>query len=468
MSIATGFQKEIKKKLMNFDSHIQIESIYQNSNNETSPFSMLNFNKDTILKIEGIKVIQNYVYKAGILQAKSSKNKNHKEVQGLIFKGLENQDNFGFFKQYLIRGKCPEFSTIKNDTIILSESTCQKLNIDINDRISGFFITDGKPKQRNFTLGGIYKTGLDKLDNQFGFMSINRLKSINKWGTTISIEIEKSKASLKKKIICNNKSKSSVLLYKWGENEISNRNFISINALIDTQFSLIAFEIDNFQDQNLVNIPDTIEIDYHSKNNEFLFNNTTGSGQYYTGGYEIRLNNYKDLNVVQSKLKKLFGPQFKITSIEQKHEEMFSWLNLIYQNVYIIIALMVAVAIINMSSTLLVLIVEKTKMIGILKALGMKNKSLRKIFVIHGGFLIILGFIFGNLLALIIIALQNHYGFLKLPQQNYYLSEVPMHLPYFKIITLNISAFIFCYIAMILPSYISTRISPIKAIASEI
>jgi lipoprotein-releasing system permease protein len=121
-----------------------------------------------------------------------------------------------------------------------------------------------------------------------------------------------------------------------------------------------------------------------------------------------------------------------------------------------------------MSSTLLVLIVEKTKMIGILKSLGIKNKALRKIFVIHGGLLIILGFVLGNLLALIVIGIQNHYGFLKLPQQNYYLSEVPMHLPIDRILILNISAFIFCYLAMILPSYISTKISPIKAISSEI
>jgi lipoprotein-releasing system permease protein len=121
-----------------------------------------------------------------------------------------------------------------------------------------------------------------------------------------------------------------------------------------------------------------------------------------------------------------------------------------------------------MSSALLVLIVEKTKMIGILKALGMRNKSIRKVFVIHGGILIASGFILGNILAIIIIATQNHYGFLKLPQQNYYLSEVPMYFPTIKIVLLNITTFILCYTSMILPSIISTKISPVKAISSEI
>jgi lipoprotein-releasing system permease protein len=121
-----------------------------------------------------------------------------------------------------------------------------------------------------------------------------------------------------------------------------------------------------------------------------------------------------------------------------------------------------------MSSALLVLIVEKTKMIGILKALGMRNKSIRKVFVIHGGILIASGFMLGNILAIIIIATQNQYGFLKLPQQNYYLNEVPMYFPTIKIVLLNLITFILCYTSMILPSIISTKISPVKAISSEI
>ena len=147
----------------------------------------------------------------------------------------------------------------------------------------------------------------------------------------------------------------------------------------------------------------------------------------------------------------IFGPEYNVTNLEEKYSILFSWLTLIYQNVYIIIGLMIAVAIINMSSALLVLIVEKTKMIGILKSLGTSNKSLRKIFVIHGGLLITIGFIGGNLLALLIIILQNHYGFLKLPQENYYLDTVPMAIPISNILILNASTFLFCYLAMVLP-----------------
>ncbi len=466
LSIATGFQKEIKKKLINFDSHIRIQSKFQNKNNETSPFSTLNFPTDTILSFKEINEIQKFSYKPSILQNKSIINAT--EVQGLIFKGLDNNLNFGFFKKYLTKGKCPRFGELKNDTIILSENTCKKLNLKINDQVRAFFVSEGKPKQRIFILGGVYNTGLEKLDNQFGFISLNKLIEINKWGTTINFEIKKSKDSTKNLISCVNKSKSSTFLFKWGNNEISALNFSTISPKKDTQLTVIAYEIDNYKDQNLINIPDTLELIYESQNKKFKFNNIFGSGQFYTGGYEIQLKNYENYKLIQSNLKQIFGPQFTVDSIEEIHEEMFSWLNLIYQNVYIIIILMVIVAVINMSSALLVLIVEKTKMIGILKSLGMKNKSIRKIFVIHGGILIASGFIFGNILAIIIIASQNKYGYLTLPQQNYYLNEVPMYFPVLSIGILNTTTFILCYISMILPSLVSTKISPIRAISSEI
>ena len=121
-----------------------------------------------------------------------------------------------------------------------------------------------------------------------------------------------------------------------------------------------------------------------------------------------------------------------------------------------------------MSCALLVLIVEKTKMIGVLKALGIRNTSLKKIFIAHGGLLLFVGFLGGNILAGIIVIIQNQIGFLKLPQENYYLDTVPMDYPIINILTINIIAFLFCLLAMTLPSIISSRISPVKAINSEI
>ena len=129
--------------------------------------------------------------------------------------------------------------------------------------------------------------------------------------------------------------------------------------------------------------------------------------------------------LIKNNFKKQLGPEFKVTTIDEQYEEIFSWLQLIYQNVYIILILMIVVAVVNMSSALLVLIVEKQNDRHFKKALVIQN-ILSEIFIYHGGLLLSIGFIIGNLIAIILIWIQNEYGILKLPQENYYLDKVPV------------------------------------------
>ena len=386
ISIATGFQSEIKQKLLSFGNHIQIERLYQNSNYESSPISTIDFPIDSILKNNKIRSIHKFAYKPAIIQTKNNSLQNKdgvtiREVEGIVFKGLEENYNENFLKKYLIDGKMPKFKSIDNDTVILSNITAKKLRTNLNEKISAFFIIDNKPKQRNFILGGIYETGLQNIDEKFGFIGLNKLSALNKW-------------TFSKK------------------------------------------------DSNLN----------------------------YTGGYEIVLKDFKDCNntFIKENIKPFFNAEFNITTTKERHNEIFKWLELIYQNVYIIIVLMIVVSIINMTAALLVLIIERTKMIGILKSIGMKNWAIRKIFIFHGGFLIGTGFFFGNLLAFIIIFLQNHFEILTLPQENYFLNVVPMHFPIKNIVLINLISFAVCFFALVLPSFLTTKISPVKAIQTEI
>ena len=114
-------------------------------------------------------------------------------------------------------------------------------------------------------------------------------------------------------------------------------------------------------------------------------------------------------------------------------------------NVYIILSLMILVAIINMTAALLVIILEKTRLIGILKSIGSTNWSIRKIFIYNGSYLVLFGIILGNLLGISIIIIQNQYGILTLPKENYFIDIVPMHLPIIPFIMINAGAFIGFY-----------------------
>lgn len=465
ISIATGFQNQVKNKLLSFGSHIQIESMFQSNNNETSPINLLN---DSILSIDNQYSLEKYAYKSAIIQLKKSSKKENNEVEGVLFKGLENFQNNRFLNKYITTGTLPKIINITSDTIVLSRNTCKKLNINLHDKVSTFFISNGKPRQRNMILGAIYETGLDKVDSKFGFVDIKLLKKINNWGLTLSTNKEFNADSSFLSISVNNISKNGSFLFDWGNNSIVTNNKFQFSTKKDTSIELITYEVNNSKDQNLINIPDTLTIIYTSKDKEIHFKNTEGSEKYFCGGIELYLENFDDRNQIKSEFKKKLGPEFKVTTIDEQYQEIFSWLNLIYQNVYIILILMIVVAVVNMSSALLVLIVEKTKMIGILKALGIKNFSLRRIFIYHGGMLLSVGFLIGNLLAILIITIQNQFELLELPQENYYLDKVPMAYPIFSIASINLISFLFCFIAMILPSIISSKISPVKAINSEI
>ena len=468
ISIATGFQNRIKDKLLSFGNHIQIESMFQSNNNETSPIITLNESFTNLYNSKDIFKIQKYAYKSAIIQSKRKTSGSINELEGVIFKGIEYFQGNSFFNAYLVEGKYPSKSKKINDTIVISKEICKKLNLKINDKVSAFFVSDGKPKQRNLTIGGIYETGLNKIDSKFIFIDLKYLQKINKWGMQLKVSYSFRDDSSIIEFNADNFSKNGKMIFDWGNNKIVTDNQFEIPTNVDTQINLIGYEVDNFEQNNLLSIADTLIISFTSRNKEIKFSNSLGSEQYYTGGLEIYTKDEEKKSVIKDQLKLDFGPEFKITTIEEQHQEIFSWLNLIYQNVYIILGLMIAVAVINMSCALLVLIVEKTKMIGILKALGMKNISLIKIFVSHGGILLFYGFLAGNSLAILIIELQNKFEFLKLSQENYYLDAVPMDYPLSTIIILNFSTFIFCLITMILPSIISSKTSPVKAINSEI
>ena len=468
ISIATGFQNKIKDKLLSFGNHIQIESMFQSNNNETSPIITLNESFSNLYNSKDIYKVQKYAYKSAIIQSKRKSNSAINELEGVIFKGLEDFKDNSFFNEYLVRGKCPTWSQSINDTVIISNEIYKKLSLEINDKISAFFVTDGNPKQRNLIIGGVYETGLNKIDSRFIFIDLKYLQKINKWGNKLMVSSVFKEDSTIIEFNANNFSKNGKMIFDWGDNKIVSNNKLEIPTNVDTQLNLIGYEVDNFDQNNLISIEDTLIISFTSNNNKITFSNIEGSEQYYTGGLEIFIKDEGKRSLIKDQLKLDFGPEFKITTIDEQHQEIFSWLTLIYQNVYIILGLMIAVAVINMSCALLVLIVEKTKMIGILKALGMKNISIIKIFVSHGGILLLYGFLAGNSLAILIIQMQNKFEFLKLSQENYYLDAVPMDYPITTIFVLNLSAFIFCLATMIIPSIISSKTSPVKAINSEI
>jgi len=181
-------------------------------------------------------------------------------------------------------------------------------------------------------------------------------------------------------------------------------------------------------------------------------------------GFEVLVDDFDKVEEIGEEVKSLIGYHLKSETVNQTEEQILSWLELQDMNVVVIIVLMMLVAGFSMISALLILILEKTNMIGILKALGTMNASIRKIFIYNAIYIIGIGMFWGNFIGLALCFLQSYFGLLPLPEESYYLSTVPIHFPWTQIIILNVGTLIFCTLMLIIPSYVITRIMPVKAI----
>lgn len=183
------------------------------------------------------------------------------------------------------------------------------------------------------------------------------------------------------------------------------------------------------------------------------------------GGYELRVNDFKDLDKTANLIYDNLDIELRSYSVKEYYPTIFEWLSLLDVNTQVILALMMAVAVINMISALLIMILERTNMIGILKALGSTNWNVRKIFLYNASYLVAVGLLLGNILGAGLGYFQSKTHFFKLDQASYYISFVPVQLEVQDIILLNAGTLLVSIIVLLIPSLLVTRISPLKAIS---
>ena len=186
------------------------------------------------------------------------------------------------------------------------------------------------------------------------------------------------------------------------------------------------------------------------------------------GNFEIFLLNFEDID---TKTKEIYGKTLSdldTQNIKNKYFKIFEWIGLFDFNIALIIGIMIIVGGINMITALLVLILERTQMIGILKALGSPNWSIRKVFLYNATYLITIGLLWGNLIGLGIIWFQGTYRIFKFPNpKEYYIDYIPVHIDFLTVLILNLGVLILCLLMLLIPSYIITKITPVKAIKFE-
>jgi lipoprotein-releasing system permease protein len=290
---------------------------------------------------------------------------------------------------------------------------------------------------------GVVFKGISSDFNWSSFSKYIRKGKILTINETVSNQVIISEY-LSKKLSLDLNDKFKATFFKPNSSSIPNERIFEVSGIFSS--GLIEFDENYF-------IGDIKHIQKMNKWNSNQF-----------GNVEIFLKNYSQLENVSNQLYKKTSAEINVLSIVNRFPEIFNWMALFDINVLLIIIIMILVGGINMITALLVTVLEKTSIIGVLKTLGSSNKSMRTIFLINGAYLISLGLVIGNFIALGLIFIQNYTGFIKLDPDTYYVSELPFDFNLMTLLILNISVLLFCFLMLIIPSFIISKISPSESI----
>lgn len=182
------------------------------------------------------------------------------------------------------------------------------------------------------------------------------------------------------------------------------------------------------------------------------------------GGYELSIKDFDQLDELTAEVRDRLPIHVDALNVRDQLPEIFQWLDLLDVNTVIILVLMMVVAVVNMVSALLIIILERTSMIGILKALGYTDGGIRRVFLYHASYLIGLGLLAGNALGMGLYFFQRLTHYFKLDEASYYVSYIPVTISAWEVVLLNLGVASVALIVLVVPSYLVSRITPIKAI----
>ena len=516
LAVVTGFKQEIRHKITGFGSHFFLKTAGDASPYETEPILKNHPALEQLQGVDQIEGIHAVAYKPALIQSKGIEKRIKltsgkdsilfkQDVQGVIFKGFSTPAHWNFFRENLIEGKIPDFKQMKDvEPIVISKKTASLLNYKLKDTIDAFFVRQS-PVKRQFVIEGIYSTGLEEFDKKLVLTNLPIVQELNDWGLNASIRILDTLSQGNLIVSAEITGGDGNYQYDWGDGFQRYAGFMFCPKA-DTTIRLITKSIFLSEDKKQKTLIDTshIKLKVHdSPNCEFILNENgeidkeylDQAGNHYkietankgwievmhvdgnstslnfVSGYEIALKNWDDLDSKSVELKKLVelipdesGSMLEVNSIKDTEKELFLWLGFLDINVLIILVLMLLIGIINMGSAMLVLIVVRTNFIGMMKAIGASNWTIRKVFLIQAGFLILRGMFWGNLIGIGFCLLQKYTGIISLNPEVYYLSQVPIQLDLWHVLSVNIGTLIVCVVALIIPSYVITRINPVKAI----
>ena len=367
LAFVNGFQEKVADKIFGFWGHIRVQK-YETGKSLISEELPLTKNKaieEIIAATPGVVSYQSFATKSAVLESNT-------EIEGVLIKGIEKNENHTALKKFLVKGRWMDFSgSMYSKETIVSDAVAKQLQIKINDTIKVHFVSpnaDAQKTYRKLVVVGFYHTGIDEYDKLFMIADINLIRRIN----------------------------------NWEPNQI--------------------------------------------------------------GGYEVFVDQYQHLDAISSTLSNALPSEWMSKSIREIYPNIFDWLDIQDVNRNVVFIVMGIVALINLITCLLILMLERTNMIGLLKSMGATNWTIQKIFIVYASFITLSGVGFGLIIGVGICLLQQATGLITLDEASYYITVAPIKMIWWQVAAVCAGTSVVCFISLFLPTLLIPKVSPVKAI----
>lgn len=367
LAFVNGFQEKVADKIFGFWGHIRVQK-YETGKSLISEELPLTKNKaveNSLATAPGVVSYQSFATKSAVLESNS-------EIEGVLIKGIEKNENHSTLKKFLVAGRWMQFTdSLYCKETIVSDAVAKQLQIKINDTIKVHFVstnTDAQKTYRKLVVVGFYHTGIDEYDKLFMIADINLIRRINNWE------------------------------------------------------------------------PDQI------------------------GGYEVFVDQYQNIDAISGGLSNALPSEWMSKSIKEIYPNIFDWLDIQDVNRNVVFIVMGIVALINLITCLLILMLERTNMIGLLKAMGATSWTIQKIFIVYASFITLAGVGFGLIIGVGICLLQQATGFITLDEASYYITVAPIKIIWWQVAAVCAGTSVVCFISLFLPTLLIPKVSPVKAI----
>jgi lipoprotein-releasing system permease protein len=365
LSMVNGFQTAIAEKVYSFWGHARVHGVnpFETVVTDDAGFPLTDSIEQSVAKTSGVARFHAFAVKSVVLKTRG-------QFEGVLLKGVESRFDAAAFKRFITDGKFFSFEDSANyNNILLSHITAGRLQAKTGDTLQCFFIRNGQDiRTRPMVVSGIYKTGIEDYDKNFGIADIRFLRRLNLW------------------------------------------------------------------EPNII------------------------------GGIEIFVDDVDQASTIAHDINLKLPMKYSCQTIGEIYPNIFDWLAIQNQTKRIVVITMLVVAIINLITCLLILVMERTRMVGVLKALGMPNDMIGAIFWYYAGWIATVGVGAGLVLGIGLCLLQQTTGLITMDEATYYVATAPVRMDAVQITLVAIGSLIVCLLAIRLPLLYVQRVSPIRAI----